>query len=505
GVTFLEETFSASTAPPEHRYHQKAARAVLKTLLPDSGTNIKGHMRSADELLAASGYRSRPRDFDDLLRILDSEIRLITPTDPEGFDAETESSTNVVAGQKYYQLTHDYLVPSLQTWLTRKQQETRRGRAELKLAERSALWTAKPENRHLPSLMEWGSIRTLTEKKQWTRPQRKMMGKAASVHGIRLALVAAALVAVVFGGVTIRNTVERGREELIAEQREEQRKVQAAEIVTGLLQADTSRVKTIIGNLASYRQYAEEDLKQAFTDSPVDSNARLHAALAMLPDDKSVLPFLKDRLLTVTPMQFEHVRDLLDDDRDALVDDYWRLARESESEDLRFQAACVLASCDSENEHWQEAEFQTFIAGHLVGVRPSELLPWTNALRPVKDHLTTALSTIFVNPDAGEQMRSFATDTLADYLSDDAEGLFDLLADSNEQQFGTIFGRLDLHRQQAVALGSVEVARTIPEDASEADKDALAVRQANAAVLLLRLNAADQVWPLLKHSPDPRV
>ena len=35
GVTFLEETFSATTAPPEHRYHQKAARAVLKALLPD--------------------------------------------------------------------------------------------------------------------------------------------------------------------------------------------------------------------------------------------------------------------------------------------------------------------------------------------------------------------------------------------------------------------------------------------------------------------------------------
>ena len=33
GVTFLEETFSAATAPPEHRYHQKAARGVLKALL----------------------------------------------------------------------------------------------------------------------------------------------------------------------------------------------------------------------------------------------------------------------------------------------------------------------------------------------------------------------------------------------------------------------------------------------------------------------------------------
>src|SRR5439155_9253360 len=29
GVTFLEGTFSAATAPPEHRYHQRAARVVL--------------------------------------------------------------------------------------------------------------------------------------------------------------------------------------------------------------------------------------------------------------------------------------------------------------------------------------------------------------------------------------------------------------------------------------------------------------------------------------------
>ena len=60
GVTFLEETFSAATAPPEHRYHQKAARGVLKALLPESGTDIKGHMRSYAELLEASGYGNRP-------------------------------------------------------------------------------------------------------------------------------------------------------------------------------------------------------------------------------------------------------------------------------------------------------------------------------------------------------------------------------------------------------------------------------------------------------------
>jgi hypothetical protein len=84
GTAFLEETFSAGTAPPEHRYHQKAARAVLKALLPESSSDIKGQMRSRSELLTASGYDNHPRDFDELIHILDSEVRLITPTDPEG-------------------------------------------------------------------------------------------------------------------------------------------------------------------------------------------------------------------------------------------------------------------------------------------------------------------------------------------------------------------------------------------------------------------------------------
>ena len=84
GVTFLEETFSSQTAVPRHRLHQQAARAVLKSLMPESGTDIKGEMKSRDELLTASGYANRPKDFDDLIRILDSEIRLITPHRPRG-------------------------------------------------------------------------------------------------------------------------------------------------------------------------------------------------------------------------------------------------------------------------------------------------------------------------------------------------------------------------------------------------------------------------------------
>ncbi len=182
GVNFLEDTFSSRNANPKHRLHEQAVRAVLKSLLPDVATNIKGHMRSHAELLADSGYESRPADFNTLLRILDGELRLITPTDPEGL---TDSSRDSSLATRYYQLTHDYMVPSLRDWLTRKQQETRAGRAELKLAERANFWTAKPENRHLPSLTEWFSIRSLTDRAKWTPPQRTMMRRAERVHGLR--------------------------------------------------------------------------------------------------------------------------------------------------------------------------------------------------------------------------------------------------------------------------------------------------------------------------------
>ncbi len=84
GATFLEETFSAQGAPPEHRYHQAAARAVLRSLLPEAGTDIKGHSSPLTALLAASGYGSRPKDFADIVRILDIELGLITPVDQSG-------------------------------------------------------------------------------------------------------------------------------------------------------------------------------------------------------------------------------------------------------------------------------------------------------------------------------------------------------------------------------------------------------------------------------------
>ena len=57
GVTFLEETFSAATAPPEHRLSPESGPGRPQSPSARSGTDIKGHMRSEAELLDALGLR----------------------------------------------------------------------------------------------------------------------------------------------------------------------------------------------------------------------------------------------------------------------------------------------------------------------------------------------------------------------------------------------------------------------------------------------------------------
>ena len=69
-------------------------------------------------------------------------------------------------------------------------------------------WNAKPENRHLPSALEWANIRLLTKKKDWTDPQRKMMKRAGRVHGVRGLTLATVLVLLGWGGYEVNGRVE---------------------------------------------------------------------------------------------------------------------------------------------------------------------------------------------------------------------------------------------------------------------------------------------------------
>ncbi|MFL5340508.1 MAG: SUMF1/EgtB/PvdO family nonheme iron enzyme, partial [Gemmataceae bacterium] len=492
GATFLEETFSATTAPPEHRYHQKAARGVLKALLPESGTDIKGHMRSDAELREASGYRSRPRDFDSLIQILDGELRLLTPTDPDGKeDDEAGGVSPRSADARYFQLTHDYLVPSLRDWLTRKQKETRRGRAELLLADRAAVWNARQENRQLPSLRQWASIRWLTARKTWTPSQRTMMRRATRYHVVRGLAVVALAALLGFAGY------------------ESFGRLQAHALRRSLLNARTNEVPAIVADMAPYRRWIDPLLRDAAAQAEAsrDPGKQLHASLALLPVDATQVAYLHRRLLDADPQDVPVIRDALAPHKDALLDRLWAVAEAPEKgkEPQRLRAASALAQYDSESDRW--AKVQDAVGNDLVNVPAVYLPAWMDSLRPVRARLIDPVWDVYRNGSRREVERALATEILADYAADQPQVLAGLVMDADETQFAAIYPKLKALGEQGLPMLMGEIDRKLPPEANDKAKEALAKRQANAAVALLRMNQPEKVWPLLKRQPpdDPRV
>jgi formylglycine-generating enzyme required for sulfatase activity len=495
GVTFLEETFSAATAPPEHRYHQKAAQAVLKALLPEAATDIRGHLRSQQELLEASAYTNRPRDFDELLDILDSELRLLTPADPEG--KQEGSVSSLPPGAKYYQLTHDYLVPSLRDWLTRKQKETRRGRAELLLADRASVWNGRPENRQLPSLPQWGNIWFSTRKKNWTEPQRKMMRKATRYHAARGTVLAVSLVLLALVGL------------------EGFGKLKAHGFQDRLLNADITEVPTIVKDMEPYRRWVHPLLQDAHVEAENEHDARklLRLSLALLPVDSNQFDYLYERLLTAGPEELRVIRDTLKGQQAVLVERLRNVVGSAEEDpQRRLRAACALAGCDGAQEAvangcWQAAS--SLIANQLLAAvqkNPSHYPLLLDLLRPARTGLLAPLAEVYRAKERPEKERSFATNILVEYAAEQPDFLANLLMDGDADQFAVIFPKLREQAERGLPLLIAEIDRTCPAAVPSSDdrRERLAKRQANAAVALLKLNQPGKVWPLLKHSSDPR-
>jgi serine/threonine protein kinase/formylglycine-generating enzyme required for sulfatase activity len=498
GVTFLEETFSSSTASPDHRYHQKPARAALKDLLPDSGTDIKGYMRSYAELMEASGYGSRPKDFDDLIRILDSEIRLITPTDPEGKEAAGDSVLQTKPGQKYYQLTHDYLVHSLREWLTRKQKETRRGRAELKLAERSGLWNAKPENRHLPTLWEWLGIRTLTDPKKWTSPQRLMMSKATGLHSLRSALAMAGLVALISIGVVVRTQVAK-----------EQEATRIEGLVGRLVSAEPNQLPAIVKELDANPEVASTYLSPllAANATTVDEKrAQLHARLALVTRDRALIEPLLEELLTNKVVYVGPIRKQLRPYAGELTEKLRAIVRDEKAEAIRrFRAAVALVDYvpESEAASWTEQDLK-FVAEQLVSSNAEFQPLLRDALRPIRARLLGDLEGMFTDARTTDAQKLGAANAFADYAAGDIPKLSQLLAVATPEQFAVLYPIVAAGPAPATIEDFARIAATPPSvELGSVERIPFGQRRANAAVTLLRLGEREKVLPVFDMSDDP--
>ncbi|MHB0958142.1 MAG: protein kinase domain-containing protein [Pirellulaceae bacterium] len=445
GAAFLHETFSATTAPPSHRYHQKAARRVLKTLLyvPGQATSIKGRMRSRADLMDACDYNRRPQDFEDLLGILDGELRLITPT--EASDGNRVSRPEPAASRLYYQLTHDYLVPALRDWLTRTQRQTMRGRAELRLDEHSELWNDRPIAHHLPGWWEVGNILLLTRRKLWTLEQRRLMRAAISRQAVQAAVWMMVLTALaVFGWET------NGR-------------IRAAGLADRVVQAETIRVPQILKELAPYRRWGLPQLRAAREQAEPNSPSWVNATLALLPTQPELAETLLDRALRAGPDEFALLREALWDYRREVTPRLWNvLESPTEETPRRIAAGLLLAKyvpshdpLSAELGHKQWRKSVPFLAMQLVDTAVNDTGRYQRLLEglaPAGKELLPALQTIYKDRTRDASQRSIAMNVAETYAVGDAQALADIVITTDDaERFSKGLTTLATHRQTALA------------------------------------------------------
>jgi formylglycine-generating enzyme required for sulfatase activity len=499
GVAFLEDSFNSRSATPSHKLHAAGAKRVLEALLPDAGAAIRGHKRSTPDLRSLSGYDARPADFLNLLRILDGELRLVTPTDPPAGDSA--SGAAATSGTAYYQLTHDYLVPALREWLSGDRRRSAKGRAELALAERTAFWSARNETQQLPTLAEWVQIRWLTRPSDWRPAQRRMMGRADRVHGSRVA--AAALVALVatLGGLAARGRVVT-----------RQLALEADGAVRTLLAADVAAIPAALEPLARHRDRVVPVLREVVADD-ADDGRTLRATLGLAAlagaggsaGDEPAFALLAGRLPVAEPDEVAVIVDRLAPRAEEFAERYRGEASDPAGGPRRLRAAAALAAHGTGGDVW--SGIAAGLAEELVDVPTVHLATWLEALRGVRAALVPAVVDVFRDPARREVERSRAADILADYAADDPAVLAAVATTAEPRQFATLAGAVGkvFDRVAPILEGVVTEALPVGVPASAPEREHLAIRQAKAAAVLLRYGRPERVWPMFVHTPDPRV
>ena len=116
-----------------------------------------------------------------------------------------------------------------------------------------------------------------------------------------------------------------------------------------------------------------------------DARKQLHASLALLPVDASQVEYLYGRLLDAEPHEVPVIRDALAPHKDELLDKLWAVVETPEKgkESQRLRAAAALAKYDPESEKWAKASGPV-VVNDLVRRTRCFWASGCEAFRPVK-------------------------------------------------------------------------------------------------------------------------
>ncbi|MFN9372068.1 MAG: protein kinase domain-containing protein [Planctomycetaceae bacterium] len=487
GVTFLEETFAARSAAPNHRQHARGAKAVLGQLLPEAGTEIRGHTCSLSELKDASGYGNDPAGFRELLRILDADLRLITPVENDPDDAQSGESQARQTGQ--YQLTHDYLVPALREWLNRDQSPE--ARASRLLAERTALWTSRREDRHLPSLWEEITIRRRTDPRRRSAAERALLQRSARFHAVRGLLSVAGLLVLGLAALWLWQDRRQRTALALVERLEAAQPDEWNRVFEEIQQNDLTR-------------QAEQHLREHLDSAAAEETGRvlrLRVGLWSAARDRSQIPQLIPELLTVSRGEFTVLRDRLASGVGSPEQQWlWQAALDPARKPRdRFQASAALARFAPDDSRWPE--LAPPVVEHLLSLPASELVAWRPQFDNVRSVLAREVVTRLQSEGLDPAVRPAATETLADFGREQGALVAGVMLHSDLRTFETLLPVAVANRDAALDLWRKELELPPDPELSVSGREQLASRQGRAAAGLAHLGAASEVWHLLAFQP----
>lgn len=492
GLRFLEETFSARSALPDVRALEKPIRALLQALLPESGADIKGGLRSRHELAQACGLPESSPRFARLLDILDRELHIITPAELEHAAAEVTPAT---APPAYYQLTHDYLVQPLRQWLTQERRKTWRGRAELCLEERTAQWSRARDRRFLPSVFQLIAIEIGVSHSLHNPQQVELLRAARRHYALRAIMIIALAVALLATWQAVQRQVRDNH---------------ARSLVARLLVAESTNVPGVLREMEPVSSDIHPLLAKLLVDESLSTKQRLRVRLALLSTESAQAGNLVQGLLEAEPSELPPIIDGLrrygkespiHADKNAMR--LWLVLEDTRApKGHRIRAACALASFDRDNDRWMKV--RSDLASMLVVENPFLVSLWLEPLRPIRDHLMPPLKSRFLGPGPMAE-RSVAAQILASLTDDMPEFQLDLFFAGEDRQISPLLRSMRNHQPRLTGPIRDKLTESVPENSPEQQKEALAKAKANAAVALLAWDDADHVWPLLKSQSDPSI
>ncbi len=427
GAQFLNESFSAMYAPAHQKVHAESARRILQALLPTLGTEIKTGRKTRDELRELAKYGSNSLQFEQLMGILESELKLISAADV--LERTRSDATASNTEDTSYQLSHDFLVPSIREWLTAKQRQSWRGRLQQRLSEQAGLWNQRNESRFLPSTWEWVQMRCCIPSSSMNPHEKTMMGAADKRSGLLLLLGFLVVVAVARMTSQVRS---QNRIESLIEQ---------------LSTADATRAPEIIEELNRSGPVVQASLERKLAGTEMQSMERLSLQLAQLhwsskPIDEVFQTTIENPRFDFLPIASQALKPFAAE----LAPKCWNILGLSHSGpdsidvlEKQMRASQLLAILDppispSSMERWKQSSDRTveLLVKSCVD-HPDQYSLIADSMRPAAVVLVEPLSQ-FLGVEVDNSQTRFAISLLERYLKADPDQLTQCYLNASDWQ-----------------------------------------------------------------------